>query len=45
MPALLPLSTYTQGGDGEFSWLGPPLSLVLANAKVGTWDIDTALTD
>ena len=39
MPALLPLSTYSQGGDGEFSGMGPPLSSVLANAKVGTWDM------
>ncbi len=36
MLVLLPLSTYSQGGDGEFNWLGPPLSSVHANAMVRT---------
>ncbi len=33
---LLPLSTILQGGDREFSWVGPPLTLVLTYAKVRT---------
>ncbi len=35
---LLPLSTISQGGDREFSWVGPPLMLVLTYiyAKVRT---------
>jgi hypothetical protein len=31
-----PLSTYSQGGDREFSWSGLPLMPVLTNAKVRT---------
>lgn len=37
MPTLLSLSTYSQGGDREIGWLGPPLSSTLANAKTKTW--------
>jgi hypothetical protein len=43
MPALLSLSIYLQGGDGEFSWLGPHLSSILAIPKVGMWDIGQPL--
>jgi hypothetical protein len=37
------VSTNSQGGDGDFGWLGPPISFVLANAKVRTWDMSQPL--
>ncbi len=40
IPAFLPLSTNSQGGDREFIWLGSPLTYVLPMWSWGqrTWD-------
>ncbi len=43
MPTVFPLSNHWPEGDGELSWLGPPLSLVLANARVRTRDMGQPL--
>jgi hypothetical protein len=45
IPALLPRCNHLQEGHGEFSWLGPSLSLDLANARVMTRNIGTVLVD
>jgi hypothetical protein len=44
MPALLLLSIHSRDGIREFSWVSPPLSLVLTNTS---WDGEhgTALTE
>ena len=39
MPALAPPFHPLAGWRWEVGWLGPPLSSVLANARVGTWDM------
>ncbi len=36
MPALLPLSTYSQDGGGKFSWSGFPLCLLMQRWEHGT---------
>ncbi len=43
MSDLFPLANHSQEGTGEFSCLGPPLSIVLAYARVGMKDIGQPL--
>jgi hypothetical protein len=43
VPALLSLSTVSQGGDREFNWSGSLLMFVLTHAKVGTSDMVQSL--